>query len=101
MRVEAITLSLLQGTACALSARPAGNTSWPYSDSSLSAHERASDLLARMTWEEKVGQLGGIRRPMSRSDGKVIFNRTSFEQTRETQNGQIGKFRADSDAAVF
>ncbi|VUC35242.1 unnamed protein product [Clonostachys rosea] len=62
----------------------------PYLDPKLSARDRAADLLGRMTWEEKVGQLGGIRRVASRSNGKLTFNRTSFEKTRETQNGQIG-----------
>ncbi|KAI0150084.1 glycoside hydrolase family 3 protein [Hypoxylon sp. NC0597] len=62
----------------------------PYLDLSLSPKERAADLIQRMTWEEKVGQLGGIRRPLTRTDGKAIFNKTSFDTIRKTQNGQIG-----------
>ncbi|GJD03378.1 periplasmic betaglucosidase [Colletotrichum higginsianum] len=59
-------------------------------DSSLTPAERADSLLRLMTWEEKVGQLGGIRRLAETVGGKVSYNETSFEEIRKTQNGQIG-----------
>ncbi|KAK6218629.1 periplasmic beta-glucosidase [Colletotrichum tabaci] len=59
-------------------------------DSSLTPGERADSLLRLMTWEEKVGQLGGIRRLAETAGGKVSYNETSFEEIRKTQNGQIG-----------
>ncbi|KAH0430416.1 periplasmic beta-glucosidase [Colletotrichum camelliae] len=61
-----------------------------YQDASRSPKERADDLLALMTWEEKVGQLGGIRRLAERVNGALSYNETSFEEIRKTQNGQIG-----------
>jgi hypothetical protein len=32
----------------------------PYKSASLTSAERAYDLLRRMTWEEELGQMGGI-----------------------------------------
>ncbi|KAK1675012.1 beta-glucosidase [Colletotrichum godetiae] len=61
-----------------------------YLDSTRSPTERANDLLRLMTWEEKVGQLGGIRRLAETVNGKVSYNETLFEEIRKTQNGQIG-----------
>ncbi|KAI1209302.1 glycoside hydrolase family 3 protein [Annulohypoxylon truncatum] len=61
-----------------------------YLDSSLSPKERAADLLQRMTWEEKVGQLGGVRRTLVHTNGQATFNKTAFDAVHKTQNGQIG-----------
>ncbi|EXF81947.1 beta-glucosidase [Colletotrichum fioriniae PJ7] len=61
-----------------------------YLDSARSPTERADDLLRLMTWEEKIGQLGGIRRLAETVNGKVSYNETLFEEIRKTQNGQIG-----------
>ncbi|KAF3808075.1 Thermostable beta-glucosidase B [Colletotrichum gloeosporioides] len=61
-----------------------------YKDVSRAPEERAKDLLKLMTWEEKVGQLGGIRRLAERVNGALSYNETSFEEIRKTQNGQIG-----------
>ncbi|KAI8305868.1 Periplasmic beta-glucosidase [Colletotrichum sp. SAR11_240] len=61
-----------------------------YQDASRSPEERADDLLKLMTWEEKVGQLGGVRRLAERVNGALSYNETSFEEIRKTQNGQIG-----------
>ncbi|GAW17462.1 hypothetical protein ANO14919_069190 [Xylariales sp. No.14919] len=61
-----------------------------YKNPSYTPKERAEDLLKLMTWEEKVGQLGGARRLFSRVDGKPSFNETALAITLETQNGQIG-----------
>ena len=93
MRASTLTLALLLDTARAAPTWDStrGGVVVPYLDPSLSAHDRAEDLLQRMAWEEKVGQLGGIRRVVSRVDGEPVFNRTSFEAIRKTQNGQIGK----------
>lgn len=62
----------------------------PYLNPSLPPPERAADLLDRMTWEEKIGQLGGVRRAFGTSTGKPTFNRSSFETVHATQNGQVG-----------
>ncbi|KAI0534159.1 beta-glucosidase [Xylaria digitata] len=61
-----------------------------YKNPSYTPKERAEDLLKLMTWEEKVGQLGGARRLFNRVDGKPSFNETALATTLETQNGQIG-----------
>ncbi|TEA10085.1 Periplasmic beta-glucosidase [Colletotrichum sidae] len=82
----AVTLGQLFGVANA-ALQSNGST---YRDSSRSPKERADDLLGRMTWDEKVGQLGGIRRLAERVYGQLSFNKTSFEEIRATQNGQIG-----------
>ncbi|KAG7048079.1 periplasmic beta-glucosidase [Colletotrichum scovillei] len=62
-----------------------------YLDSTRSPAERADDLLRLMTWEEKICQLGGIRRLAETVNGKVSHNATLFEEIRKTQNGQIGE----------
>ncbi|TDZ16115.1 Periplasmic beta-glucosidase [Colletotrichum orbiculare MAFF 240422] len=82
----AVTLGQLFGVTNA-AVQSNGST---YRDSSRSPKERADDLLGRMTWDEKVGQLGGIRRLAERVNGQLSFNETSFEEIRATQNGQIG-----------
>lgn len=61
-----------------------------YTDASLTPAQRAEDLLQRLTWEEKIGQMGGIRASFTSVNGSVQFNRTSFEQIRANENGQIG-----------
>ncbi|KAH7381484.1 periplasmic beta-glucosidase [Phaeosphaeria sp. MPI-PUGE-AT-0046c] len=61
-----------------------------YKNTSLSPAQRADDLLRSLTWDEKIGQMGGIRAAFRSVNGKPQFNRTSFEQIRATQNGQIG-----------
>lgn len=81
-----VVLQQVTNAAAAVTSRDAA----PYLDTTLSPAERAADLLGRMTWEEKVGQLGGVRRAFGTADGKPTFNRTAYETTRATQNGQIG-----------
>ncbi|KAJ3565710.1 hypothetical protein NPX13_g7405 [Xylaria arbuscula] len=61
-----------------------------YKNPSYTPKERAKDLLELMTWEEKVGQLGGARRLFSRVNDKLSFNETAVGITLKTQNGQIG-----------
>lgn len=65
-----------------------------YQDPSLSPKQRAEDLLKLMTWEEKIGQMGGIRRLFA---ANVTFNQTSFDEIYKLQNGQIG----ESSAIIF
>lgn len=60
----------------------------PYKDASLSPVERADDLLGRMTWEEKVGQMGGVRRL---AGPHLAFNKSSYEEYTKTQNGILGE----------
>ncbi|EEY17164.1 periplasmic beta-glucosidase [Verticillium alfalfae VaMs.102] len=88
----ALTSLALLGSATGFTVdfRRTSNGSLSYKDPSLSPKERAQDLLERMTWVEKVGQLGGIRRAVSRTNGKPVFNETSFNAIRKTQNGQLG-----------
>ncbi|KAI0903364.1 beta-glucosidase [Ustulina deusta] len=62
----------------------------PYLNPSYTPEERAEDLLKLMTWEEKIGQLGGARRLFDRVNGKPSFNETALAITLETQDGQIG-----------
>ncbi|KAM0270643.1 hypothetical protein ACHAQH_009359 [Verticillium albo-atrum] len=91
IRHALISLALLGSALCAaVEPIKASNVSLPYQDPSLPPTERAKDLLSRMTWAEKVGQLGGIRRAVGRTSGKPTFNETSFNAIRKTQNGQIG-----------
>ncbi|KAF3352317.1 Folic acid synthesis protein fol1 [Verticillium dahliae VDG1] len=88
----ALTLLALLGSATGFTvdSRRTSNESFIYKDPSFTPKERAQDLLERMTWAEKVGQLGGIRRAVSRTNGKPVFNETSFNAIRKTQNGQLG-----------
>ncbi len=58
-----------------------------YKNASHSPADRASDLLGRMTWEEKVGQLGGVRQILQ---AKLAFNQTLFDSIHTMQNGMIG-----------
>lgn len=58
-----------------------------YKDPSYTALERATDLLERMTWEEKVGQMGGVRALLG---ADLAFNETSYNSIRQLQNGILG-----------
>lgn len=84
-------LAVAQGVTYASVPAKARDDSPAYLDSSLSPKERAADLLQRMTWEEKVGQLGGVRKTLGRTDGQATFNKTAFDLVHKTQNGQIGE----------
>ncbi|KAI1120995.1 beta-glucosidase [Nemania abortiva] len=61
-----------------------------YKNPSYTAAQRADDLLGRMTWIEKIGQLGGARRLFERADNQLVFNETALKILLEDQNGQIG-----------
>ncbi|KAL4412814.1 beta-glucosidase [Colletotrichum abscissum] len=74
-----------------ISCATAASNGSAYLDSTRSPAERADDLLRLMSWEEKIGQLGGIRRLAETVNGKISYNETLFEEIRKTQNGQIGK----------
>lgn len=84
-------LTAARGVTCSSVRDKATYDSPAYLNSSLSPKERAADLLQRMTWEEKVGQLGGVRKTLGRTDGQATFNKTAFDLVHKTQNGQIGK----------
>ncbi|PSR82142.1 glycoside hydrolase superfamily [Coniella lustricola] len=77
--------------ALAIASQALGNTannSIPiYQNPSHSAKDRAADLLSRMTWVQKIGQMGGVRRLLG-SD--MSFNQTSYEILAEYQNGILG-----------
>ncbi|KAF6828849.1 periplasmic beta-glucosidase [Colletotrichum plurivorum] len=83
------SLALALGGMLTLASAASNASGSVYLDASWSPKERADDLLRLMTWEEKVGQLGGIRRLAENVNGKLSFNETSFEEIRKTQNGQI------------
>ncbi|KAJ5709565.1 hypothetical protein N7493_009856 [Penicillium malachiteum] len=58
-----------------------------YKDITCSSTQRTEDLLSRMSWTDKVKQLGGIRQILGED---VSFNKTKFEIFNEAQNGNIG-----------
>lgn len=58
------------------------------------AADRARGLLEQMTWQEKVGQMGGIRRLLGPD---LAFNQTLFDEIHPTQNGNIGKQDSHKD----
>lgn len=91
LTISIALLAATQGITCASTPSEARYDSPAYNDSSLSPKERAADLLQRMTWEEKVGQLGGVRKTLGRTNGLATFNKTAFDLIHKTQNGQIGK----------
>jgi hypothetical protein len=64
-----------------------GNNGDVYKDPSCTSTQRAEDLLARMSWTEKVKQLGGIRQVLG---GNMSFNKTKFDIFNEAQDGNIG-----------
>lgn len=69
------------------SAVAASASSPMYQNSSYSAQERAADLLHRLSWQDKVGQMGGVRRLLSAG---LSFNQTTFDILVKTQNGILG-----------
>lgn len=58
-----------------------------YKNSSYSALERATDLLQRMTWAEKIGHMGGVRVLLG---ANLAFNETTYNSTHELQSGILG-----------
>ncbi|KAI0023945.1 glycoside hydrolase family 3 protein [Xylariomycetidae sp. FL0641] len=74
----------------------------PGNASSASPREQARKLLEQMTWAEKVGQLGGVRRIL---DADMTFNRTNYDSfIQNYQNGQIGfgsMFNSPGDVLPF
>ncbi|KAH0598360.1 hypothetical protein MHUMG1_03658 [Metarhizium humberi] len=58
-----------------------------YKNTSYTAQERAADLLPRLSWQDKVGQLGGVRRLLT---ANLAFNQTAFDTLTELQNGILG-----------
>ncbi|KAI7970721.1 hypothetical protein EIK77_007901 [Talaromyces pinophilus] len=66
-----------------------GQDGMTYKNSSYSALERAKDLLQRMTWEEKIGLMGGIRVLLG---ANLTFNETTYNSIHELQNGILGNF---------
>ncbi|PVH98363.1 glycoside hydrolase family 3 protein [Periconia macrospinosa] len=75
------------------------NVNANYTDPSLGPGQRSQDLLQRLTWEEKIGQMGGIRAAFTSVNGTVRFNRSAFEEIRLKENGQIGYGRQANWAA--
>lgn len=88
MKAFPMTIGLGLGLASAVQA--AGNSSSTpiYKDPSFSAHDRAADLLAKMTWAEKIGQMGGVRRLLGTN---LSFNQTSYDILSQYQNGILGE----------
>lgn len=90
MRPDTLFASLVAlSSAVAQGASITRENNHAHRDTSRSALERAQSLLARMTWEEKIGQMGGVRRLFGPG---ASFNSTSFQQIYDDlQQGQIGK----------
>lgn len=51
------------------------------------ASQRARALLKQMTWEEKIGQMGGVRRVLS--SGTTI--NPQYGAIQKMQNGEMGE----------
>jgi len=64
-----------------------GNNGDIYKDTTCTSSQRAEDLLSRMSWTEKVKQLGGIRQVLGQN---MSFNKTNFDIFNEAQDGNIG-----------
>jgi hypothetical protein len=62
-------------------------TSTCHNTKQCDARQQAKDLLKQMTWEEKIGQMGGVRRVLS--SGTTV--NPQYDTTRKMQNGQLGK----------
>lgn len=71
----------------AMSTKICGNNGDIYKDDTCTPSQRAEDLLSRMSWTEKVKQLGGIRQVLGEN---MFFNKTNFDIFNEAQNGNIG-----------
>jgi len=80
-------LALLTAVTALASATPARRAEASYKDTSLPPKQRAEALLKLMTWEEKVGQMGGARRLLA---ANATFNETTFNTITRTQNGEMG-----------
>ncbi|KIX05651.1 uncharacterized protein Z518_03623 [Rhinocladiella mackenziei CBS 650.93] len=59
-----------------------GSSAWR--DKSLPAAQRADDLLPQLSWEEKIGQMGGIRQLLQPN---ATFNRTTWNTLYPLQHG--------------
>lgn len=59
-----------------------------WKDPSLSASQRADSLLVHLSWEEKIGQMGGIRQLLGVND---TFNRTTWNTLYPLQHGILSE----------
>ena len=85
-RLLALALALLNVPVVAVPVAAADGPAWR--DKSLPVEARVKDLLARMTLEEKVAQLGGVwQRKAALQDEKGVFDR------REGQGGARQRHR--------
>lgn len=57
-------------------------------DPSLSASQRADSLLVQLSWEDKIGQMGGIRQLLGPND---TFNRTTWNTLYPLQHGILSE----------
>ncbi|KAI0193499.1 beta-glucosidase [Astrocystis sublimbata] len=87
VQLRLVAATLLAGTA--FSSSRAGNEVI-YKNPMYTPVQRADDLLERMTWTEKIGQLGGARRLFERRDNKLVFNQTKLDGILKDQNGNLG-----------
>ena len=85
---------------------PVDGQGWPYQDAELPVQERVSDLLARMTLEEKVAQITGWWDPSEeklREEG-VIFGSKFFAEKCPNGIGELGPLHnltVDEDARLY
>lgn len=60
-----------------------------FAEAKDSPRQRAEALLGKMTWEEKIAQMGGIRRLLKLGPS---IDQENFDKIYELQHGNIGKF---------
>ena len=88
------------------SSQPVPRQKWPYQNAELPVHERVSDLLARMTLEEKIAQLTGWWDPSEeklREQG-AIFGSDFFAEKCPDGIGELGPLHnltIDEDARLY
>jgi beta-glucosidase len=63
-----------------------GSSAWQ--DRSLPAAQRAENLLLQLSWEEKIGQMGGIRQLLQPN---ATFNRTTWNDLYPLQHGILSE----------
>lgn len=89
MKTSSTVLGLVMASVVQATGNFTNSSTVVYKNPSFSASDRAADLLSRMTWTEKIGQMGGVRRLLGLD---LSFNQTSYDILAEYQNGILGRF---------
>lgn len=80
-------LALTISTALSVAIAPRQNSSG-WQGWSLTASQRAANLLPQLSWEEKIAQMGGIRQLLGTN---ATFNRTTWDTLYPLQHGILSK----------